>query len=311
MHRGFSLVPAGRVVAGVPHEGRHVAPAARGKLGEVQAEEPGGLPVARPFVFEHGGLENGVGLVDRPAVCLADPAVDLQRLFGVPEEPAVDRRGHHQGLGLMPARFRLLDRLLVIRQGVQVFPPVEMGVRLAHLPRGVIGCRRRGRGEQACKKEEGDDDVPGFHAAQDGFGRHAEGSLFYLGSQLPVFLPSSLLLVVVSEQAVSRVLFPPSVTLRGAMIITLGRQLPAASSDLPGSSGGPPSNAPLCGLAPDGVCRASPVTRGTGELLPRLFTLTPRRARGGMFSVALSLGSPPVAVSDHPALWSSDFPPAR
>jgi len=27
--------------------------------------------------------------------------------------------------------------------------------------------------------------------------------------------------------------------------------------------------------------------------------------------VALSLGSPPVAVSDHPALWSSDFPPAR
>ncbi len=29
-----------------------------------------------------------------------------------------------------------------------------------------------------------------------------------------------------------------------------------------------------------------------------------------MFSVALSLGSPPVAVSDHPALWSSDFPPA-
>jgi len=73
LHRGFSLVPAGRVVAGVPHERRHVAPAARGKLGEVQAEEPGGLPVARPLVFEHGGLENGVGLVDRPAVCLADP----------------------------------------------------------------------------------------------------------------------------------------------------------------------------------------------------------------------------------------------
>jgi hypothetical protein len=31
---------------------------------------------------------------------------------------------------------------------------------------------------------------------------------------------------------------------------------------------------------------------------------------GGIFSVALSLGSPPVAVSDHPALWSPDFPPA-
>ncbi len=26
--------------------------------------------------------------------------------------------------------------------------------------------------------------------------------------------------------------------------------------------------------------------------------------------MALSLGSPPVAVSDHPALWSPDFPPA-
>ena len=115
----------------------------------------------------------------------------------------------------------------------------------------------------------------------------------------------------VSEQAVSRVLFPLKVTLRGAMIINLGQQLPVASSDLPGNSGGLPSNAPLQGLAPDGVCLASPVARGTGELLPRLFTLTPRQARGGMFSVALSLGSPPVAVSDHPALWSSDFPPAR
>ena len=31
-------------------------------------------------------------------------------------------------------------------------------------------------------------------------------------------------------------------------------------------------------------------------------------AGGGMFSVALSLGSPPVGVTDHPALWSPDFP---
>ena len=29
----------------------------------------------------------------------------------------------------------------------------------------------------------------------------------------------------------------------------------------PGASSGPPSNAPLFGLAPDGVCHASPVTR--------------------------------------------------
>jgi len=70
--------------------------------------------------------------------------------------------------------------------------------------------------------------------------------------------------------------------------------------------------ASLFGLAPDGVYQAIPVTRDTGELLPHLFTLTLNRlapAQGGLFSAALSLGSPPVAVSDHPALRSPDFPP--
>ncbi len=70
--------------------------------------------------------------------------------------------------------------------------------------------------------------------------------------------------------------------------------------------------ASLFGLAPDGVYQATPVTRDTGELLPHLFTLTLNRlapAQGGLFSAALSLGSPPVAVSDHPALRSPDFPP--
>ena len=33
------------------------------------------------------------------------------------------------------------------------------------------------------------------------------------------------------------------------------------------------------------------------------------REFGGMLSVALSLGSPPLAVSQHAALWSPDFPP--
>ena len=32
---------------------------------------------------------------------------------------------------------------------------------------------------------------------------------------------------------------------------------------------------------------------------------------GGIFSVALSLGSPPLDVIQHLALRSSDFPPAR
>jgi hypothetical protein len=31
---------------------------------------------------------------------------------------------------------------------------------------------------------------------------------------------------------------------------------------------------------------------------------------GGLVSEALSLGLPPLGVTQHPALWSSDFPPA-
>ena len=47
-----------------------------------------------------------------------------------------------------------------------------------------------------------------------------------------------------------------------------------------------------------------------GELLPRLSTLTAQSARRYL-SVALSLGSPPAAVSSYPALRSSDFPHTR
>ena len=49
-----------------------------------------------------------------------------------------------------------------------------------------------------------------------------------------------------------------------------------------------------------------------GALLPHLFNLTcirHRRTIGGIFSVALSRGSLPVAVSHHHALSCSDFPP--
>ena len=125
------------------------------------------------------------------------------------------------------------------------------------------------------------------------------------------------------------------------MIIFLGRRLPGASSDLPGSRNGsgrsvsdgrhetprltavalsrPCRSAPLFGLAPDGVYRARPVTRPAGELLPRRFTLTAAAApsdhgRGGLFSVALSLSEAAqrprtVGVTHHRALWSPDFPP--
>src|SRR5690606_29030861 len=62
------------------------------------------------------------------------------------------------------------------------------------------------------------------------------------------------------------------------------------------------------GLAPGGVYRAAPVTRGAGGLLHHPFTLTRPRWPGGLLSVALSRGSPRVAVSNHPALWSPDCP---
>ena len=51
--------------------------------------------------------------------------------------------------------------------------------------------------------------------------------------------------------------------------------MPGTSCDLPGSSNGPLSIAPLFGLSPGGGYKASPVARRTGALLPHLFTLTP------------------------------------
>src|SRR5262245_11124226 len=72
----------------------------------------------------------------------------------------------------------------------------------------------------------------------------------------------------------------------------------------------------LLGLAPGGVCQASRVAPAAGALLPHRFTLTvgarqdggSRAAYGGLLSVALSRALRPVAVSDHPILWSPDFP---
>ena len=95
------------------------------------------------------------------------------------------------------------------------------------------------------------------------------------------------------KQAVSRVLFPNR--LIRAMAIHLGYLLPGTSSNLPGSFKRATCVddkhlvAPLFGLALGGVCQAIPITWNTGELLPHHFTLTLRRAKGGIFSVALSL----------------------
>ena len=46
------------------------------------------------------------------------------------------------------------------------------------------------------------------------------------------------------------------------------------------------------------------------ELLPHIFTIAGHLINdlGCVFSVALSLGFFPLGVSQHPALWCSDFP---
>ncbi|MDB5102747.1 MAG: hypothetical protein JWP91_436 [Fibrobacteres bacterium] len=121
------------------------------------------------------------------------------------------------------------------------------------------------------------------------------------------------------------------------MVIHLGRRLPAASSDLPDDRrSGPLLDLPalsrgglaiLFGLAPDGVCPAIPVARNAvssylaisplpGNGLAAIpwspLTRTPPKSlpfEGGIFSVALSIPFPGLAVSQHPVLWCPDFPP--
>ncbi len=105
------------------------------------------------------------------------------------------------------------------------------------------------------------------------------------------------------SQPISRVL--------SRTIIHLGLPSPAASSNLPESAAGH-GIAFLFGLAPGGVYHAAACCHLRGALLPHHFTLTsftPKRSGGGIFSVALSVGSRPPGITWHPALWSPDFPP--
>ena len=93
------------------------------------------------------------------------------------------------------------------------------------------------------------------------------------------------------------------------MTIYLGRQLPAASSDLPGQFSEQLHPAPIrscCGWGLPSRPVTWPLVRScrTVSSLPGSNKSSP----GGLFSVALSLGSPPLDVIQHPALCSSDFP---
>src|SRR5579875_3811846 len=105
---------------------------------------------------------------------------------------------------------------------------------------------------------------------------------------------------------VSRILSPASSRRAG------GQSSLSDGSCLPPQAANPECNGratlSLSGLAPGGVYRGQPVTR-----LPvsSYLTISPLPQTRRYVSVALSLGSPPLAVSQRPALWSSDFPRRR
>src|SRR5712692_8329833 len=102
---------------------------------------------------------------------------------------------------------------------------------------------------------------------------------------------------------------------RGAAVIHLGLPLPAASCGLPASIGRAALNrsrreplVPLLTLLRVGFTEPP---QSPAALVVSYTTVSPlllRWRRGGLFSVALSRGSPRVGVTDHPALWSPDLP---
>ena len=95
------------------------------------------------------------------------------------------------------------------------------------------------------------------------------------------------------------------------MIICLGLMLPAGSSDFSRDAAGSRYSCPLLSLAPDGVYIAIPVA---WMLVSSYLTFPPLLSESQLtsgkryFSVALSLESPPLGITQHPALRSSDFP---
>ena len=115
-----------------------------------------------------------------------------------------------------------------------------------------------------------------------------------------------------SEKTVSRVLSPATVARYRVTIIPLGPSLPMASSSLTREPRtGRPQTLPYLALLRMGFTE---LPTSPPALVSSCLTLSPlprrsQAATGGLLSVALSLGSPPVPVKDHPVLRSPDFPP--
>ncbi len=103
---------------------------------------------------------------------------------------------------------------------------------------------------------------------------------------------------------------PGSVIKNDVWSFLSGSSLRRISCGLPGLKDGRSSSrhCVIPSLALHRMGFAKPSSRlDAGGHLPRHFTLTPR-LRGGVFSVALSLGLLPVPARNHPALRCPDFP---
>src|SRR5580765_6216480 len=106
------------------------------------------------------------------------------------------------------------------------------------------------------------------------------------------------------SRPIRRVLSRRAVASPPVTVIHLGQPLPTASSALPVCSGGPPSNAHCLSLLQVGFTKPTWSPRSLVVSYTTVSPLPPAGAGGGLFSVALSRGSPRVAVSHHLALWS-------
>ena len=93
-------------------------------------------------------------------------------------------------------------------------------------------------------------------------------------------------------------------------IIHLGPLSPTASSDLPGNARGRGTCSPIWSCSRWGLpCRGVLPPARCALTAPFHPYLIAQRTRGGIFSVALSVGSRPPGVTWHPARRSPDFPP--
>ena len=119
-----------------------------------------------------------------------------------------------------------------------------------------------------------------------------------------------------ASRPVSRVLYGRDIR-PGATAIPLGRPSPGALNNQPerqglrtGPAGKPARRSYSVSLPARLPCRRR--CRRRGALLPHPFTLAPASLwphRGGLLSVALSLGSPRRTLSGAASVWSPDFPP--